>query len=62
MNDKKEGLNIHIKPENKGKFTAWCKSKGYGGVTNQCISKGKNSKSSTIRKRATFAGNARRWK
>lgn len=49
---------IYIKPENKGKFTNYCGGK----VTNECISKGKNSSSSTIRKRATFAQNSRKWK
>lgn len=49
---------IKIKPENKGKFTAYCGGK----VTQKCITKGKNSPSATIRKRATFAANARKWK
>ena len=52
---------IYIKPENKGKFTDYCKSLGYSGVTNECISKGKQSKSAKTRKRATFADNARKW-
>ena len=49
---------IKIKKENKGKFTDYCGGK----VTSECISKGKNSSSATIRKRATFAANARKWK
>lgn len=49
---------IKIKKENKGKFTEYCGGK----VTNDCIKKGKNSSSSTIRKRATFADNVRKWK
>lgn len=53
---------IHIKPSKRGSFTAWCKKKGYGGVTSKCISAGKNSSSSAIRKKATFAANARTWK
>jgi len=48
---------IHIKPENKGKFTAYCDGK----VTGECIEKGLNSPSATIRKRANFARNARKW-
>lgn len=48
---------IHIKPENKGKFTDYCGGK----VTNECIQKGLNSPSATIRKRANFARNARKW-
>lgn len=54
--------NIRIKPSNKGKFTRWCKRQGYGGVTAACINKGKNSKSASVRKMATFAKNARKWK
>jgi len=53
---------IKIKPENKGKFTEYCKGLGFSGVTDKCIAKGKSSKSSAVRKRATFAKNARSWK
>jgi len=53
---KKEG-GIHIKPENKGKFTDYCGGK----VTDECIQKGLNSPSATIRKRAQFAKNSRSW-
>lgn len=48
---------IHIKKENSGKFTDYCGGK----VTTECIQRGKNSPSATIRKRATFAQNARSW-
>jgi hypothetical protein len=48
---------IKIKPENKGKFTKYCKGK----VTKACINKGKKSKSKSVRKQATFADNARKW-
>ena len=58
--DGKKG--IHIKKKNRGKFTEYCKRKGYGGVTDACIAEGKRSKSPTTRKRATFAGSARKWK
>lgn len=54
----KNGSKIHIKKQNKGKFTDYCGGK----VTNECIQKGRNSTSSVIRKRATFAANARKWK
>lgn len=55
----KGGKNkIHIKKENRGKFTDYCGGK----VTSECISKGKNSPNPAIRKRATFAANARKWK
>lgn len=54
----KGGKNkIHIKKENRGKFTDYCGGK----VTSECISKGKNSPNPAIRKRATFAANARKW-
>ena len=54
----KNGSGIHIKEKNKGKFTSYCGGK----VTDECIQKGKNSSNPAIRKRATFADNARRWK
>lgn len=54
----KKGNKIHIKKKNRGKFTEYCGGK----VTNECISKGKNSSNPVIRKRATFAANARKWK
>lgn len=49
---------IHIKKENKGKFTDYCG----GTVTNECIQRGKHSSDPAVRKRATFAANARKWK
>ena len=53
----KKGNKIHIKKENKGKFTAYCNGK----VTNECIQKGLRSKDPKIRKRANFARNVRSW-
>lgn len=56
---KKGGKNkIHIKKENRGKFTEYCGGK----VTSECIQRGKNSSNPVIRKRATFAANSRKWK
>lgn len=54
----KNGSGIHIKKENRGKFTDYCGGK----VTSECIAKGKKSSNPTIRKRATFADNARHFK
>ena len=54
----KNGSGIHIKEKNKGSFTRWCG----GNVTSECIQKGKNSSNPKIRKKATFAANARKWK
>lgn len=54
----KKGGSIHIKKKNRGKFTEYCGGK----VTEECIVKGKKSKDPKIRKRATFAANARKWK
>ena len=54
----KKGNKIQIKKSNKGKFTEYCGGK----VTSECIAKGKNSPDPKIRKRATFAANARKWK
>ena len=53
----KKGNKIKIKKQNRGKFTDYCG----GNVTNACIQKGKNSSDPKIRKRATFAANARSW-
>lgn len=54
----KDGNKIHIKKANRGKFTEYCGGK----VTSECIARGKNSSDPKIRKRATFAANARKWK
>lgn len=53
----KKGAKIKIKEKNKGSFTRYCKGK----VTEECIRKGKNSPDPKIRKKATFADNARHW-
>ena len=57
-NQFKDGGGIHIKKENRGKFTDYCGGK----VTSECIARGKRSSSPTIRKRATFAQNVRKFK
>lgn len=54
----KKGSKIHIKESQKGSFTKWCE----GNVTSECIQRGKNSNDPKIRKKATFAANARKWK
>lgn len=54
----KKGSKIKIKKKNRGKFTEYCG----GEVTQECIDKAKKSKNPTLRKRATFADNARKWK
>ena len=54
----KSGGKIHIKKKNRGKFTEYCGGK----VTSECIARGKRSSDPAVRKRATFAANARRWK
>lgn len=56
VNKAKSG--IHIKKKNRGKFTDYCG----GTVTGECIARGKRSSNPAIRKRATFAANARKWK
>jgi hypothetical protein len=53
-----DGGDIHIKKANRGKFTSYCGGK----VTSECIARGKRSSSPAVRKRATFAQNARGWK
>lgn len=54
----KKGKGIHIKKKNRGKFTEYCGGK----VTQECIDKAKKNKNPTLRKRAVFAENARKWK
>ena len=54
----KKGYKINIKRKNRGKFTEYCG----GNVTQKCISRAKKSSSPTLRKRAIFADNARKWK
>ncbi len=53
----KKGSKIHIKESQKGSFTRYCG----GSVTEECIRRGKNSPDPKIRKKATFAQNARGW-
>lgn len=53
----KNGSGIHIKKENRGKFTEYCNGK----VTQECIDKAKKSNNPTLKKRATFAENSRGW-
>ena len=54
----RKGNKIKIKKKNVGSFTRYCG----GNVTEACIQRGKNSPSSSIRKKATFAANSRKWK
>lgn len=51
-------LGIKIKEKNKGSFTRYCNGK----VTQECIDKGKKSRSKSIRKKAIFAENSRKFK
>ena len=53
----KKGRKIEIKKKNRGSFTRYCG----GNVTEECIRRGKNSPDPRIRKKATFAKNARSW-
>jgi len=46
----------------KGSFTAYCKSKGFDGVTSKCIAMGKKSDNPTTVKRATLAETFRKTK
>lgn len=58
VQEMKKGGPIHIKKQNQGKFSEYCGGK----VTQECITRGKNSPNPKIRKQATFADNARKWK
>ena len=54
----KEGAKIKIKKSTQGSFTEYCGGK----VTEDCIQRGKHSSNPAVRKRATFAANARHFK
>lgn len=56
-----EQSGIHIKKENVGKFTSYCKRLGENKVTQKCISKAKQSNNELTRRRAIFAENSRKW-
>lgn len=51
---------IHIKKSHEGKFTEWAKRHGLS--MSEAIQAGKHSSSASVRKMATFADNARKWK
>lgn len=53
--------DIRIKKANVGKFTDYCKSKGYNSVTDECIEEGLASNSAKVTKRAQFAKSAKSW-
>lgn len=57
LNTFAKGGKIHTKPENRGKFTKYCGGK----VTSECIARGKRSSNPAVRKRVTFAADARKW-
>lgn len=58
-----DGGKIHIKPENKGKFTAWASAHGMGvQEAARHVMAHKDKYSSTIVKRANFAKNAAKFK
>ena len=52
---------IHIKPQNKGKFTAYAKSKGESVQEAASSVLANPDASSTLKKRANFARNASKW-
>lgn len=51
---------IKIAPSKVGSFTAWCRRKGWDGVTAECIKAGL-AVGGAIGKKANFARNSRRW-
>lgn len=56
-----EKPKIKIKETNKGKFTEYCKRKGYEGVTSKCEEEGLASRLSEVRKMAQFSKNSKEW-
>ena len=55
--EKEFSYPVKMNIDNRGSFTEWCGGK----VTEECIRRGKNSNNPKIRKKATFAQNARAW-
>jgi len=58
---KKKKLKIKIKPSKRGSFTAWCKRQGFSGPNSSCVAKGLRSKNPSIRRKANFSRNAKKW-
>lgn len=59
----KKKKKIKIKPENKGKFTRWAKSRGMTvSQATAAVKRNPGKYSPGVRKMATFAANSRRWK
>jgi hypothetical protein len=56
----KEDGGMYIKDSGKGKFIQWAKKNGYS--MSQAILNGKNSSDPDVRRMATFAANASKWK
>lgn len=52
---------IEIKKSHRGRFTQYCKNKGYDGVTSECEEEGLASRSAKVRKQAQFSKNSRKW-
>jgi hypothetical protein len=59
LDKKARGGSIHIKPENKGKFTA--KAKAAGKTVHEYAEEKKDA-GGTLGKEANFAANAAKWK
>lgn len=56
-----EKPKIEIKKGNRGKFTKYCKRKGYSGATWACEEEGLASSANRIRKMAQSSRNSRSW-
>lgn len=52
---------IKIKKSHEGRFTEYCKRKGYKSATSECEEEGLASKSAKVRKMANFSKNAKSW-
>lgn len=53
---------IHIKKKNEGKFTEYCKAKGFTGPNASCEEEGLASHSVHVRQMANFSRNAKHFK
>jgi len=57
MAKKRKWIQKAVNPKNKGDFTAYCKMKGFNGVTMECIDMARKSGNKHLIGMANFAAN-----
>lgn len=60
---RKRKSGIKIKPQNRGKFTAWAKARGMSvAAAAAMVKRNPGRYSAAVRRMANFASNSRKWK